>query len=483
MYSLAYKLTTILIFAIIIIVLFYLFPQYLSHYQPNFLIIYKLVPHTFIVCAIFIIGAPMIIGYSGHWIGLAISVLVVLLLSIATRNPVYNIQSVVLVAVAVITHIFYKKRSGAFEIDKEKLERLSESENIVADDVKKLKAYNQELSERLKRYQNLRDIGESFSAKLSLDEICRLAVETAYKIVPESDAALLFLVNEHKQKLELAMCKTNGELPRIKSKTGDIFDHWVFKERQPLNVTDIKEDFRFDYAHPQGERPFTSLISVPLISQFRIIGVLRLNSKDKQAYTFDDLRLLDFISDLVSSAINNARLYKATEELSIRDSLTGLYVHRYLTQRLEEETKRAVITSSPLSAIMIDIDHFKDYNDRYGHSAGDKVLHGISHIIKSYTKEGAIAARYGGEEFVIALPNTTKAEAIKLAEGIRKAIASHIFMLRRKETRVTISAGVAEYIPKQEDIDQQRLIKKADFMLYSAKKKGRNQVCSSKEQD
>jgi diguanylate cyclase (GGDEF)-like protein len=339
----------------------------------------------------------------------------------------------------------------------------------------KTERLNIALKDRLNRYRSLREIGESFSAKLSLDEIYCLGTETAYNVIPYSDAALLFMIDEQKQQLLLSASRIAGELPRIKSKNGDIFDEWVFKERQPLNVADVSEDFRFDYKPLPGDRPFTSLISVPLISPNRIIGIFRLNSQKKEAYTFDDLRLLDFVSDLVSSAVNNARLYKTTEELSIKDSLTGLYVHRYLKQRMAEEAKRSRLTKAPFSLIMVDIDHFKDYNDKYGHSAGDKVLIGIANIMQESTKDGYIIARYGGEEFVILMPNSDKEKARGLAEQIKKTVSSRSFILRREETRVTISAGVVSYSSDIKDEDE--MLKRADFCLYKAKKEGRNRVC------
>ncbi|MDP8296988.1 MAG: GGDEF domain-containing protein, partial [Candidatus Orphnella occulta] len=192
--------------------------------------------------------------------------------------------------------------------------------------------------------------------------------------------------------------------------------------------------------------------------------------------SFDDLRLLDFISDLTSSAINNARLYKTTEELSTKDSLTGFYINRYLKESLAKEVEKARVNKVPLSLIMIDIDHFKDYNDKYGHSAGDKVLIGVSRIIRNNAqKYSQLIARYGGEEFVVVLPNMPKDQARKLAEQIRSDVSERKFSLRRKETNVTISAGVASY--SDEIVKSEELLKKTDFLLYKAKKEGRNKVC------
>lgn len=474
MYPLRYKLSVGVFLGVTSLLLFYLILLAFSRYQTNYLFIHQVIPYVFVLCSFAIISAPVVLGPNGHWLLFIISVVIISILSLGTERHIYNLQSLVLLGICINIHLFSRREIETLGKKATATEKIKETTNILKSKRIKTEGFNNALSGRLKRYRGLREIGESFSVKLSLEDIYQLAVKTAYKVIPGSDAAVLFIVDEVEQQLQLTASKKSSELPRIKSKNGDIFDHWVFKERQPLNVSDINEDFRFDYKPLHGERNFSSLISVPLISQLRIIGILRLNSKQKNAYTFDDLRLLDFISDLVSSAINNARLYKTTEELSIKDSLTGFYVHRYLKTRLEEETERARITHTPLSVIMIDIDHFKDYNDRYGHSAGDKVLLGISEIIRRNIKDGYIAARYGGEEFVIVLPNTDKEIAKEVAERIREEISSYSFILRRKETGVTISAGVVSYSEGLKD--KEELLKAADFCLYRAKREGRNRI-------
>lgn len=474
MYPLRYRIIIGSVLTISSLAFFYLILLGLSHPGDDYFLIHQIVPYTFLLCTLAIISAPVIFGPYGHWLLLLASAVIISILSLGTERQIYNLQTLILFGVCLNVHFFFRKKLSILEKKTTVTEKVKEATNILKSKRIKTEKFNNALSDRLSRYRSLKEIGETFSSKLSLEDIYQLAVGRAYNVIPDSDAGLLFIVDEIKQQLQLNASKTSSELPRIKSKNGDIFDQWVFKERQPLNVYDINEDFRFDYKPLSGERQFSSLISVPLISQSRIIGILRLNSKQKNAYTFDDLRLLDFISDLVSSAINNARLYKTTEELSIKDSLTGFYLHRYLNQRLDGEIERVRVAHSPLSLIMIDIDHFKDYNDKYGHSAGDKVLVGISEIIRRNLYDSYIPVRYGGEEFVIVLPNTDQGAARLLAEKIREEISSYSFILRRKETKVTISAGVVSY--SEEFKDKEELLKAADFCLYSAKKKGRNRV-------
>lgn len=444
--------------------------------NPSYL--YALIPYIIIMFGVSIILSPILFGAIGTGIIVVVAFILISILSVATALYSYNLGSIILAALAVVIHLFYGRRIYRIGKNSEAIQKIKEASNLVKANWQKTEKFNNALSLRLDRYRRLREIGESFSARISLENIHQLAVDTAYDMIPGSDTAVLFAVDENQQKLLLAASKKSTQLPKVKAKNGDIFDRWVFKERQPLSVEDIAEDFRFDYKPLHGERYFKSLISVPMVSQSRIMGILRLNSREKSTYSFDDLRLLDFISDIASSSINNARLYNATEELSTRDSLTGFYIHRHMKLLLYNEVERARINGTPLSVIIIDIDHFKDYNDKYGHSAGDKVLSGISHVlndvVKKYTQ---LIARYGGEEFLIILPNTDNHKAIGLAEKIRQDVSKRKFVLRREETGVTISAGVCSYSDQMKDKDD--LLKRSDFLLYKAKKEGRNRVCAA----
>ncbi len=478
MYPLKFK---IIISALLIVISFFIIYFSATGFilfqdQPAYL--HQVIPYIIILLGICIILSPVLFAVNGPLIILAVSVVIVSVLSAVSMRYIYNLGCIILGSVSFILYIYYNKITAALEQKVIAAQKVKEASNLVKADWHKTKEVNDTLSTRLDRYRSLREIGESFSARLSLEHIYQLAVDTAYDMILGTDTSLLFIVDQDHQKLLLSASRKSTQLPKVKAKNGDIFDKWVFKERQPLNIEDISEDFRFEYRPLAGERYFKSLISVPIISQSRIIGIMRLNSREKNTYSFDDLRLLDFISDLASSAINNARLYKTTEELSTRDSLTGFFIHRHMKALLYNEIERVRVNKNALSVIMLDIDHFKDYNDRYGHSAGDKVILRIAHILQdNAAKHTQLIARYGGEEFVIILPNTDNDNARKIAEKIRQDVAKSRFILRREQTSVTISAGVASYCDSMKDRDE--LLKKADFLLYKAKKEGRNRVCAA----
>ncbi|GJM04445.1 MAG: hypothetical protein DHS20C09_04360 [marine bacterium B5-7] len=167
-------------------------------------------------------------------------------------------------------------------------------------------------------------------------------------------------------------------------------------------------------------------------------------------------------------------------ELSSRDGLTGIYNRRRFDEFMSNEWGRSMRNKTALSLIMCDIDHFKLYNDHYGHQKGDDCLILVAHILEDYTRRGGdFAARYGGEEFVIVLPDTNSSDAYKIAEQIRIAIEALNLKHDASDNSefVTCSLGIATVIPRQ-NVDSSSLIKKADEALYLAKSKGRNNLVS-----
>jgi len=328
------------------------------------------------------------------------------------------------------------------------------------------------------RYANdftLREVANRFSTTLSLKKIDLLIVEQTLSVIRKGDVCLLYLADVHENMLSLRASKTASKGLKVKSKIGSIFDRWVLKTRQPLIVNDCTKDFRFDADQKHVVDYERSLIGAPLLHDGKVIGTLRLNSHEAECFTTDDLRLLNILAILASSAIGNALLFQRTEELAIRDSLTNLYVHRYFKERLQDEHRRSLISNASLSLLMCDLDHFKQYNDKYGHAAGDMVLQGITNIFISVLGKEVFVARYGGEEFAIILPNIDKVNAMEIAEEVRRSVEETSIDIRGVQTSVTLSIGVSSF--PEDTLAYEELIINADRRLYDAKRKGRNQVC------
>jgi diguanylate cyclase (GGDEF)-like protein len=188
------------------------------------------------------------------------------------------------------------------------------------------------------------------------------------------------------------------------------------------------------------------------------------------------MRFLATFASTVSIAVDNAQLYERQKSLAVSDGLTKLFNYRFFQERLREEVGRAKRYGFALSVIILDIDHFKKYNDTYGHQSGDALLQELSGILKSSARENDFVARYGGEEFVYLLQQANKDEAVLFAKRLRRRIADRPFEGESvlPAGMVTVSLGVSSF-PEDAD-DAEGLIHCADKALYEAKDSGRNCV-------
>jgi diguanylate cyclase (GGDEF)-like protein len=181
------------------------------------------------------------------------------------------------------------------------------------------------------------------------------------------------------------------------------------------------------------------------------------------------------LANQLSLVLKQAKLYTIIQELAITDSLTGVFVRRHILDRLKEELNRSARLNLSLSFIMLDIDRFKDYNDKFGHLVGDVLLKEVSRLTKEHIRQIDLVGRYGGEEFSIVLPDTNKADAGFVAERIRTSIAEYTFKAYDETLNLTVSLGVSSFPEDAKVVGE--LIEKADSALYRAKQSGRNKVC------
>ena len=193
----------------------------------------------------------------------------------------------------------------------------------------------------------------------------------------------------------------------------------------------------------------------------------------------------DFVTKPVPAAVLHIRIQKAlehthTRRLASTDGLTDLYNHRTFQGRLAQEVDRANRYARPLSLVMIDVDHFKIYNDTYGHPQGDMVLRELAYLLREASRTSDVVARYGGEEFAIILPETDRVSAQKIGQRLCEQVELHPFPgeERLPGGTLTISVGVATYTRAS---TKEALVQRADTALYSAKRAGRNRVCVAGE--
>ena len=333
------------------------------------------------------------------------------------------------------------------------------------------------LQKKLSRYTQLQTIAEELSNMTELAAIARLAVDCAFRLIGKSDACLLFLVDEERQTLSLFASKKRETIPSIRAKHGDQFDRYVLRSHAPLLVNDVRRDFRFTVTMSPA-RQISAVIGCPLLLGQGPAGVLRLDSAHAGAYTQDDLRFLGILLDLVETAVTNAKLFARTQQLAMSDGLTGLTLRRPFLDAVTRELARSGRSREPVSVLMLDVDHFKHYNDTFGHTAGDLILKGVADVLQTAIPPGAVAARYGGEEFVVLLPRFASSAARETAEKIRQLVGQHAQgSLRGPHQAVTVSLGIATF--PEDAQGELELIRMADQRLYQAKREGRNRVCAS----
>jgi diguanylate cyclase (GGDEF)-like protein len=188
----------------------------------------------------------------------------------------------------------------------------------------------------------------------------------------------------------------------------------------------------------------------------------------------DQLKVGDTIFKFLSGSDVEAQYHDIIFRMTVTDGLTNLCNRKQLDALLADEVPRALRHGRELSLLMLDIDHFKNINDTYGHLTGDSVLRVLASIMQKRVRPNDKLGRYGGEEFCAILPETTLASAAKIGEELRSLIAAHAFLAENTEIRITISIGAACLGSGMQPED---LYKAADDMLYKAKRSGRNQVC------
>ena len=219
---------------------------------------------------------------------------------------------------------------------------------------------------------------------------------------------------------------------------------------------------------------FRAAVVSPLYVVKKPYGFVRVESDKPAAFSADDLRTVDLFATMTSLTLENIEFYQTVNDLATHDALTKLFTHKAFQNRLADEILRAGRSQAPLSVVMCDVDHFKKYNDTYGHQAGDFLLQRVAQILSDHARPVDFVARYGGEEFTIILPGVAHAQAIEFANRIRVKVMEEPFMFQGQLTRVTQSYGVSTF--PEDATTASQLVRAADERLYKAKEGGRNQV-------
>lgn len=342
-----------------------------------------------------------------------------------------------------------------------------------------LQQLNKQLSRRIDELENLHDelarvieIVDFLRACETIAEAQEVIAELLQPLFPNTSGAILPLDNL--SNLVETVASWGTTLNSISAFSRDRC--WALRRG---TIHEGKQIFPSLYCqHVQQTSELEATLCVPMIARGETVGLLYLSFQHEKDLTEKIKRIAKIVAKQVALAFADLQLQEHLQNQSCRDSLTGLFNRRYLEESSFRELKRAAREEKPMGVIMLDIDHFKDFNDIFGHDAGDTVLREIGLLLKQMSRESDIACRYGGEEMILILPDASKENASLKAEQIGRAIKN----LRVKHgeellSSITVSIGVACF--PEDGRSWNDLLRAADRALYLAKNQGRDRVVSS----
>jgi diguanylate cyclase (GGDEF)-like protein/PAS domain S-box-containing protein len=327
----------------------------------------------------------------------------------------------------------------------------------------------------------LRDTAAVLNSTLQLEEVLDRILTNIGRVVPH-DAVNIMLLEDGVTRMARAQGYVErglqdeimeqrlevNEVPNLKT---------MIETGQPLVLPDLHA--YKDWVDRPESRWVHSYAGAPIRSRGKTIGFLHLESTTVNFFTPTHAERLQAFADQAAIALENARLYAEVQQLALTDGLTGLYNRRAFLETGQREVEIALRLGRPLSAIMVDIDHFKQVNDTYGHPAGDLVLIALVNAIRESVRSIDVLARYGGDEFVILLIESDYMTATSVAERVRQSVARAETLTEQGAVQITLSCGVSTLELIADTLDL--LIDRADQALYVSKQSGRNCVYGSRD--
>jgi diguanylate cyclase (GGDEF)-like protein/PAS domain S-box-containing protein len=374
-----------------------------------------------------------------------------------------------------------KQAEEALQKHKERLEEL------VRERTAELTRANSQLTStirKLESYTNailfLNEMSEMLQACSSENETYAAVAGTCQRLFPSDAGFLSILDNAHRQLKVVA--SWGGAIPA--GQEFDVGDCWAIRRGKLHCVVRPGVDLPCPHL---DQTDGTASLCAPMNAQGEVLGALHLSlGEDARGLPeselnkeFESRRMLVVgIVERYAPGLTSLRLRETLRIQSIRDPLTGLYNRRHMEESLLREERRALRRGTPLGIMVIDVDHFKSFNDTYGHAAGDALLRALGSFLGEHTRGEDIACRYGGEEFTLILPEASLENTRQRAEELRKRVNEQLrIKLRRKWCKITISAGVAVF--PEHGSSAGEVLKAADVALYRAKAEGRDRVAAA----
>ncbi len=349
------------------------------------------------------------------------------------------------------------------------------------------------------------DLHSSLDLKIVFQNI----VERACQLLKTPHGYLDILVDEEDELVPMVSTGILEDTLGERVKRGDGISGTVWETGEPLVIPNYDQWSGRSVGFRYGV--IRAIVGMPLFLKDKVVGVLGVahGFDNELEFSEEDVSILKRFADLAVIALQNAQLFEKAQaeiefrrnteiklrnanqllqwqiervemlqeqlqDLAVRDPLTGLYNRRYLQEALELEFAYPNRSEKPMAILMLDSDHLKDINDKYGHKAGDDFLVHIAKVTRKRIRAGDIACRYGGDEFVVLLDNVTENIAVERAEKLRKNIASHHIVHRNEKVSISVSIGIAMF--PAHGLSGEVLLQKADQALYNAKRMGKNRV-------
>lgn len=324
--------------------------------------------------------------------------------------------------------------------------------------------------------QLLGELNEWLQSSSSLDELFDMVAKFMSHLLPQGEGSI-YVYSNSRDVLD-GLAEWNG---------GSVHDHirpdacWGLRRGRTYTYGTSEVNFACDHTEPHDGRPY---FCFPILAHGETVGLMHLRARqgvEPDAFRASQ-KLAQMCAEQISMAIANVRMRDELHERSIRDPLTGLFNRRHMTDALRRMLGTAAKTGGRLAILSLDVDHFKKFNDNFGHDAGDMVLRAVGTAMEQACDGDEIACRAGGEEFFMLLPGLDRKSALARAETLRKAVEAIAVRYGEKTLpRITISGGLA-FFPDHGAMPQD-LMKVADDALYDAKAKGRNQIVVAELRD
>jgi diguanylate cyclase (GGDEF)-like protein len=349
------------------------------------------------------------------------------------------------------------------------------TDRLAALDVAKveLERYSKHLERRHDELKLINSVSAAASGTLDLDRLLQTAVRSIAKGLHVERVAVDIL-SDDQSRLEIAAEYRTDDLPvtvgaKLPVRRRSAIAEVIF-DRRAMASDDLASDpLMHDYRDWISERRLRSGAFLPLIVEGRVIGMLSVNAtSEPRIFSAEELSVFETVANQIAIGIRNARLYGRAKDRANEDSLTGLSNHRYLQERLDHEIARAERAGHPLAIVLLDLNNFKNFNDNFGHQAGDEVLRFVANAVTSCLRTTDVAGRYGGDEFLVILPQADEGGARLLLSRLRRKVE------QRNDSGfppipIEMSAGIAIY-PREGD-NKADLVAAADRAMYADKKR------------